>query len=156
MPPPVAPTGVEVGGVHRSDDRGETWSERRDGLADDVHHVLVRDLTEYLASCGDGLYRTRDVGERWTRLDDGLSRRYFREAIEHDGRLYAAAARSAPGTWQGTPGADAGLFVSNDDGDSFRRVSYPGEPQVLIMRRSNALRNAGNRFGYRWLGLVAP
>lgn len=125
--------GVEVGGVHRSDDRGEAWRERRDGLDDDVHHVLVRDSTEYLASCGDGLYRTRDAGKRWTRLDDGLSRRYFREAIEHDGRVYAAAARNAPGTWQGESGADAGLFVSDDDGDSFRHVSYPGEPQEVVL-----------------------
>lgn len=125
--------GVEVGGVHISDDRGETWHERRDGLHDDVHHVLVQDSNEYIASCGGGLYRTRDAGHQWTRLDEGLSHRYFREAIEHDGRLYTAAARSSPGTWHGDSGADAGLFVSDDDGDSFRTVSYPGEPREVVL-----------------------
>lgn len=125
--------GVEVGGVHISDDRGETWRERRNGVHDDVHHVLVRSSTEYIASCGDGLYRTRDVGRNWTRLDEALSHRYFRETIEHDDRLYTAAARSSPGTWNGTCGADAGLFISDDDGDSFRAVSYPGEPREVVL-----------------------
>ena len=125
--------GVEVGGVHLSDDRGETWRERRNGVHADVHHVLVQSSTEYLASCGDGLYRTRDAGQHWTRVDGKLSHRYFRESIEHDGRLYTAAARNSPGTWKGESGADAGLFISDDDGDSFRTVSYPGEPQEVVL-----------------------
>lgn len=125
--------GVEVGGVHLSDDRGETWRERRNSVHDDVHHVLVRNSEEYIVSCGDGVYRTRDAGQHWTRLDGDLSHRYFREAIEHDGRLYTAAARSSPGTWHGESGADAGLFISDDDGDSFRAVSYPGEPREVVL-----------------------
>ena len=125
--------GVEVGGVHVSEDRGETWTERRTGLQDDVHHVLVRGPEAYVASCGDGLYRTRDAGRSWTRLDEGLSHRYFREAIEHDGRLYAAAARSSPGTWKGESGADGALFVSENDGETFESVSYPGRPHEVVL-----------------------
>jgi photosystem II stability/assembly factor-like uncharacterized protein len=119
--------------VHISEDRGETWTERRDGVHDDVHHVLVREPDEFLASCGDGLYRTQDAGQLWTRLDEDLSHRYFREAFVHDGRLYAAAARSSPGTWKGESGADGALFTSEDDGETFTRVSYPGEPQEVVL-----------------------
>lgn len=125
--------GVEVGGVHVSEDRGETWTERRDGVQDDVHHVLIRGPEEYIASCGDGLYRTRDGGRSWTRLDDALAHRYFRETTMHDGRLYAAAARSSPGTWRGESGADAALFVSADDGETFETAAYPGEPDEVIL-----------------------
>jgi len=125
--------GVEVGGVHVSEDRGETWTERRDGVQDDVHHVLVVGPEEYVASCGDGLYRTRDAGRSWERLDGDLSHRYFREAIVHDGRLYAAAARSSPGTWNGSAGADGGLFVSDDDGGSFESTTYPGQPREVVL-----------------------
>ncbi len=125
--------GVEVGGVHVSDDSGETWTERRDGVHDDIHHVLVRSPEEYIASCGGGLYRTEDAGRSWIRLDEELSHRYFREAIAHDGRLYAAAARSSPGTWRGESGADAALFVSDDDGETFSTPSYPGGPQEVIL-----------------------
>lgn len=125
--------GVEVGGVHVSEDRGETWRERRDGVHDDVHHVLVSGPRTWVASCGGGLYRTENAGRDWTRLDGALSRRYFREAIEHDSRLYVAAARSSPGTWRGESGADAGLFVSDDDGETFRSASYPGRPREVIL-----------------------
>ncbi len=143
--------GVEVGGVHVSDDRGETWTERKggvrtseesagssraersDGVHDDVHHVLVRGPDHYVASCGGGLYRTADAGETWTRLDEGVEHTYFREAFAHDGTLYAAAARSSPGTWRGERGADAALFESTDDGDTLESVSYPGGPEEVVL-----------------------
>ncbi|UHQ98287.1 glycosyl hydrolase (plasmid) [Natrinema zhouii] len=126
-------TGVEVGGVHISEDQGETWTERRDGVHDDVHHVLVLGADEYIASCGDGLYRTRDAGQSWTRLDTELDHRYFREAFTFDGRLYAAAARSSPGTWSGESGADAILVESTDSGETIETVSYPGGPAEVIL-----------------------
>ncbi len=125
--------GVEVGGVHVSEDEGKTWSERHVGVHDDVHHVLVLDTEEYVASCGGGLYRTRDAGRSWTRLGENLDHRYFREAFAADERLYAAAARGPPGTWQGSRGADAALFESMDGGDSFETVPYPGAPEEFVL-----------------------
>lgn len=125
--------GIEVGGVHISDDAGETWTERRDGVHDDIHHILVQGSEEYIASCGGGLYRTRDAGRSWTRLDADLEHTYFREAFTVGGRLYAAAARSSPPSWGGERGPDAALFESTDDGDTFESVSYPGKPQEFIL-----------------------
>lgn len=125
--------GVEVGGVHVSEDRGTTWTERRDGVQDDVHHILVRGPSEWYASCGDGLYRTADAGHSWTRLDEDLDHRYFREAIIHDGHVYAAAARGSPGTWDGKLGADGGLFVATLTEWSFTSVPYPGQPEEVIL-----------------------
>ena len=125
--------GVEVGGVHVSEDRGETWTERREGVHDDVHHVLVCGPSEFLASCGDGLYRTSDAGETWERLDGALERRYFRESITHEGKIYAAASRSSPGSWQGESGADAALYVSEKSGGEFSRMPYPGEPAEIVL-----------------------
>ncbi len=125
--------GVEVGGVHVSEDEGETWTERSDGVHDDIHHVLVLGAEEYVASCGGGLYRTQDSGESWTRLDSDLDHRYFREAFAADERLYAAAARGPPGTWQGENGADAALFESGDGGETFETVSYPGAPEEFVL-----------------------
>ncbi|WP_135830505.1 WD40/YVTN/BNR-like repeat-containing protein [Halorussus halobius] len=125
--------GVEVGGVHVSDDGGETWTERKRGVHDDVHHVLLVGPDEYVASTGNGLYRTTDAGRTWTRLDGGLDRRYFREAFVHDGRFYAAAARSSPGTWRGERGADAALFEADAPGSELRPVRYPGEPEAVVL-----------------------
>jgi len=123
--------GVEVGGVHVSDDRGETWTERRDGVHADVHHVLVTGPDRWVASCGGGLYETGDAGETWDRLDADLDRTYFREAFAHDGVLYAAAARSSPGTWRGPSGADAALYERRE-GD-LSRVDYPGAPEEVVL-----------------------
>lgn len=125
--------GVEVGGVHISDDRGQTWMERREGVQDDVHHVLVVGPDEYLVSCGDGLYRTTNAGNSWTRLDEDIDHRYFRESILHNDRLYTAAARSSPGTWNGTSGADGALFVADEIGAGFRSMDYPGQPQEVVL-----------------------
>lgn len=124
--------GIEVGGVHLSDDAGATWTECRDGVHDDVHHVLATE-DYWIASTGDGLYRTADDGRTWRRLDDDVDHRYFREAHVHDGRLYAAASRGPPPTWDGGSGTDAALFESTDDGATLRRVEYPGGPGEFVL-----------------------
>lgn len=130
--------GIEVGGVHVSEDSGETWTERRATSFDasnvhDIHHVLVQDSETYIASCGGGLYRTRDAGQSWTRLDTDLDHTYFREAFAVGGRLYAAAARDPPPTWGGELGRDAALFESTNEGDTFEAMPYPGGPQEFIL-----------------------
>ena len=125
--------GIEVGGVHVSENNGEAWTERLDGVHNDIHHVLVRGVDAYIASCGGGLYRTRDAGQSWTRLDTDLDHTYFREAFAVGGRLYVAAARDPPPTWGGELGRDAALFESTNDGDTFETVPYPGGPQEFIL-----------------------
>lgn len=130
--------GVEVGGVHVSDDYGATWDERRDDLQHervddlqfDVHHVLVRTAEEFVISCGSGCYRTRDSGRTWGRFDVDLDRSYFQESIQHRGTLYTAAQTHPPTLPMGRSRAprevDAALYESSDGGDTFDRVAYPG------------------------------
>lgn len=147
--------GIEVGGVHVSEDGGETWIERCDGLHPDIHHVLIIGADEYLASTGGGLYRTQDTGRSWIRLDKNLDHTYFREAFVAGKRLYAAAARSAPPAWGGQRGTDAALFESTDGGDTFRSVAYPGQPEDFILAWAIAEQDvenesvlAGTRYGH--------
>lgn len=123
--------GIEVGGVLVSDDNGETWTERSDGIHNDVHHVLVLDAEKYIASTGVGLYRTRDAGRSWTRLDEDPGRSYFVESFAANGRLYTAGAVPSP-TWDDERGPDARLYESTDGGDTFEVVSYPEGPGEYI------------------------
>ena len=74
---------IEVGGVLRSDDGGDTWrlAEGSSGDPDpfdpppplicpDVHSIAVHPSSPDLvyAPTGDGFYRTADAGKTWTRL----------------------------------------------------------------------------------------
>jgi len=116
--------GVEVGGVHVSDDGGETWTERRDpddgsGLDDDIHELRVVGAGEYVAATGFGLFRTTDAGESWTRLDEGYDQRYFRSVASVNGVVYAGGALANSSTWDDAD-ADPELFAVRD-----------GDPAVL-------------------------
>ncbi|MFC4358159.1 hypothetical protein ACFO0N_09380 [Halobium salinum] len=106
--------GVEVGGVHVSDDGGETWTERRDGVDDDVHELHVTGAGEYVAATGFGLFRTSDAGRNWTRLDEDVPQRYFRAVFALDGTTYAAGALAHSATWDDDD-ADPALFAVRDD-----------------------------------------
>lgn len=121
--------GAEVGGVHVSDDGGDTWTERRDGTHDDVHELRVLGPEEFVAGTGFGLFRTTDAGRSWTRLDDGVDQRYVRSVFVHDGDVYAGAALASSASWD-EEDADPALLVSRD-GDSVERVAHPRSDEVV-------------------------
>lgn len=69
--------GVEVGGMVRSRDGGQTWRQLP-GLNDDVHCIglsLARPQTVYVATAR-GPYRSDDEGENWEFMNQGIDRRY--------------------------------------------------------------------------------
>jgi hypothetical protein len=126
--------GIEVGGVHVSDDRGETWTDRRiDGFdaphADDVYHVALADGETLVASTGSGLYRSTDTGRSWERLDTGHRQRYFREAFVHGGTVYAGGAPRSSSSWESK--TDHALFECHD-GRTLERVSSPVADEVVV------------------------
>jgi hypothetical protein len=120
--------GVEVGGVHVSDDRGRTWTERRGGVHDDVHELAVLGPAEYVAATGYGLFRTADAGQSWTRLDEGYDQRYFRSVAAVDGDVYAGAALAHTSTWL-EPDSDAELFVVR--GEGIEPVAHPHAEETV-------------------------
>lgn len=67
---------VEVGGVIRSDDGGDTWRIFTNGVHEDVHWVEVHphDPEVLFAATGGGLYRTHDGGQTWQELWDDYTR----------------------------------------------------------------------------------
>lgn len=122
--------GVEVGGVHVSDDGGETWTDRAQGVDDDVHELHVVGSAEYVAATGHGLYATDDAGRTWDRLDGAVAQTYFRSAFSVDGVVYASGALANSSTWD-DPDADPALFAVRDG--SLEPVALPVDETVTGM-----------------------
>ncbi|WP_227134227.1 hypothetical protein [Halorubellus salinus] len=142
---------VEVGGVHASADRGETWTERRGPITDprpedapgdavdwskrpgdvhdDVHELAVLDDSQWVAATGFGLFETTDAGASWTRLDEDVEQGYFRTVRHNDGVTYAAAATSSSGNWD-DPDVTAGFFAYTPD-DGLRELEYDTPDEVV-------------------------
>ncbi len=69
--------GIEVGGVVRSRDGGDSWQQLH-GTNDDIHLVNLsgdRPGTVYIATAG-GPYRSDDQGQSWELINSGLQRQY--------------------------------------------------------------------------------
>jgi photosystem II stability/assembly factor-like uncharacterized protein len=122
---------VEVGGVLRSDDSGETWQlvEGSDGHPDlegppeplvhpDVHSIFVhawsRDVV--YAATGGGLYRSTDGGKQWALIYDCYCRAVWvnpddpqnillgpADGVDRDGRIEAS--NDGGMTWVSASGA---------------------------------------------------
>ncbi|MCL6510888.1 MAG: hypothetical protein K6U78_09385, partial [Anaerolineae bacterium] len=110
--------GVEVGGVLRTRDGGETWEELNEGIYIDVHTLAVsRAVPERMYACtGTGFYRSTDGGQRWVRSMEGLARRYTvgLTVMPGDTDIVVAAAGTGP------PGVNGEVFVSRDSGATWQ------------------------------------
>lgn len=126
--------GVEPQGVFISEDHGKTWEKRSYGLQHDVHALIIQEYDTWLAACGGGLYETYDAGVCWVRLDTSqalLEYNFFHDAVIHDSRLYTAAAKHPPGTFDDDFASDT-VILESDDGQHFEFLHYPGGPQEYV------------------------
>lgn len=70
--------GIELGGVMRSRDGGETWEDRKPGSQWDAHTVATHpmDPTRVYEAAGGGVAVSHDAGDTWRPADEGKDRRY--------------------------------------------------------------------------------
>ena len=76
--PSVVLVGIELGGLMRTGDGGETWADHRPGAQRDVHQLAwhPHEPGHAYEAAGGGAARSRDGGERWEPADDGRDRHY--------------------------------------------------------------------------------
>jgi hypothetical protein len=84
---------VHVGGILRTDDRGEHWTPTID-IDADVHQVATAEGL-VLAACARGLAVSQDRGTTWTLRTDGLEAPYSR-AVAVCGDAVLASASNGP------------------------------------------------------------
>lgn len=70
--------GIELGGVMRSTDGGQTWEDRKPGSQFDCHSMVIppADTDRLYEAAGGGVALTLDRGATWQAADDGMDRHY--------------------------------------------------------------------------------
>jgi photosystem II stability/assembly factor-like uncharacterized protein len=132
--PRIVWAGVEVDGVRRSLDGGETWSRVAGGLDDpDIHDVAVRQAeggATVLTSTPREVFASTDNGETWQRLGVGkhFGLGYCRGlALKTDdpNTLFVATGDTAVGS-------TGAIERSKDAGKSWERLPLPVAPNSPI------------------------
>jgi hypothetical protein len=86
---------VHVGGILRTEDRGETWAPTID-IDADVHHVTTAE-GQVLAACAAGLAVSTARGGTWTFRSEGLEAPYSRAVTVSGDAVLVSASRGPRG-----------------------------------------------------------
>jgi photosystem II stability/assembly factor-like uncharacterized protein len=112
--------GIELGGLMRSTDAGESWEDHRPGAQRDVHSLAwhPRVAARAYEAGGGGSAWSEDAGETWHPADDGRDRHYTWSVTvdPEDPELWFVSASTGP-------------FAAHGGGD----------PQALIFRRRGSV-----------------
>jgi photosystem II stability/assembly factor-like uncharacterized protein len=111
--PGVVLAGIELGGLMRSADGGETWADHRPGAQRDVHSLAwhPHEPGHAYEAGGGGAARSDDGGETWNPADEGRDRHY----------VWAVAVDPAdPGRWYVS--ASTGPFAAHGRGPAQARI----------------------------------
>jgi photosystem II stability/assembly factor-like uncharacterized protein len=105
----------EGGGMFRSSDNGDTWTEQNNGFtALDVNSVAINSSGHVFAGAAGGVFRSRDDGDNWSDVSSGL--------LPPGGNVWALAIDSSGFAFAGTAG-----------GGVFRSVN-PTVPPIVLPR----------------------
>ena len=92
--------GIELGGLMRSSDGGESWEDHRPGAQRDVHSVAWHPRVHGRAyeAGGGGAAFSEDAGESWQPADDGRDRHYtWAVAVDpEDAEVWYVSASTGP------------------------------------------------------------
>jgi photosystem II stability/assembly factor-like uncharacterized protein len=120
--------GIELGGLMRSTDGGETWQDHRPGAQRDVHSLAWHPSAAgraYEAGGGGSAYSV-DAGETWRPADDGRDRHYTWSAAPHpdDPDVWFVSASTGPFAAHGGRDAQARIYRRRGD-EPWREVADP-------------------------------
>jgi photosystem II stability/assembly factor-like uncharacterized protein len=119
---------VEEGWVIRSQDGGKSWQNIKEGVEFDAHSVAVMpdNQSVVIATSGKGVYRSVNGGDSFVNSSNGLDCRYMAQLVVHPARpkvLFTAAAAVPPPFWRRPEGAVSAFYRSENQGNSWERLS---------------------------------
>ena len=121
--------GIELGGLMRSTDGGETWHDHRPGAQRDVHSLAWHPTAEARAyeAGGGGSALSVDGGDTWSPADDGRDRHYTWSAAPDpdDADVWFVSASTGPFAAHGGRDAQARVYRRRGD-EPWEDVCDPG------------------------------
>src|ERR671915_460402 len=121
--------GIELGGLMRSTDGGETWQDHRPGAQPDVHSLAWHPTSAGRAyeAGGGGSAFSVDAGETWRPADEGRDRHYTWSVAPHpdDPDVWFVSASTGPFAAHGGRDAQARIYRRRGD-EPWREVADPG------------------------------
>lgn len=113
-----------IGGLSRSTDNGETWTNTSNGLGGARGYSLVAHSSYLFAGTTRGVFRSTDGGANWVQMNNGLGEYSVLSMASSGQTLFA-------GTFNN------GTFISNDDGQSWlpstNGIGYYEAYQMLVV-----------------------
>jgi photosystem II stability/assembly factor-like uncharacterized protein len=110
--------GIELGGLMRSADGGETWADHRPGAQRDVHSLAwhPRAAERAYQAGGGGAAWSEDGGETWHPADEGRDRHYtWSVAVDPDDpELWYVSASTGPYAAHGARDPQAKIYRRQD------------------------------------------
>jgi photosystem II stability/assembly factor-like uncharacterized protein len=144
--------GIELGGVMRSRDAGQTWLDHNPQAHSDAHQLLMHPAApeRIYEAAGQGVARSDDLGETWGRWESGLDRHYaWAQAVDPaDPDLWYVSISRSPFAAHGAGDGQSHLLRSHGDGweaidrwdnsPELRRMPYalatfPRQPDALLV-----------------------
>jgi photosystem II stability/assembly factor-like uncharacterized protein len=118
--PDLVVAGIELGGILRSTDGGETWQDQRPGAQADCHSLFAHQRAPDLLyeAGGGGFAQSTDFGDSWEGADGGMALHYVwgLAADAEDPSLVYASAASGPGRAHGRGQSDATIYRRSGNG----------------------------------------
>lgn len=139
--------GIELGGVMRSLDGGETWSDHRPGAQLDCHSLAWHPTAPGRAyeAGGQGAAWSDDGGETWQAADDGRDRHYT-WAVTVDSKdpdCWFVSASTGPFAAHGSGSAEALVYRRRGTGPWEALVPRPLESMPYALVFAEGLLAAG-------------
>ncbi len=170
--------GIELGGVMRSRDGGETWEDRKPGSYHDSHALLTHPLAagRVYEAAGEGVACSGDAGDSWRPVDAGKALGYTvgLAADPADPDLWYVSAATGPRAAYRLDGhAGAALYrkrgdlpwqpVGDEDGDlphpmpylAVALLTFPDRPNTLVAGLINGEFHLSENAGDTWRKLDA-
>ena len=128
--PDVVYAGIEVGGILRSRDGGDTW-EHLQGAHPDVHKLIASPSlpSTVYAATAHGPYRSDDGGDTWLDIGEGLERRHNIPIVPSpdDHNLVVAGVASSARR------KEAQAVRSTDGGSTWARLEGLGADENMVV-----------------------